>query len=63
MNAVLPVPIEIIHNEAGIVTLAGQVHSRAEKKAAEAHARSVKGIVNVHNNIGVVDYRTNPADH
>ncbi|MGK2905579.1 MAG: cytidylate kinase family protein [Desulfuromonadales bacterium] len=49
--------------EGGIVTLAGQVHSRAEKKAAEAHARSVKGFVDVHNNIGVVDYRTNPSEH
>lgn len=47
----------------GIVTLSGQVHSREEKAAAETHARSVKGISNVKNNIGVVEYRTNPSDH
>ena len=49
--------------ENGIVTLSGQVHSRAEKKAAEVHARSIEGISNVHNNIGVVEYRTNPLEH
>ena len=47
----------------GTVTLSGQVHSRAEKAAAEAHARSVKGISAVKNNIGVVEYRTTPSDH
>ncbi|MBE0574328.1 MAG: cytidylate kinase family protein [Desulfuromonadales bacterium] len=49
--------------ENGVVTLAGQVHSRAEKKAAEVHARSIEGISNVQNNIGVVEYRTNPLEH
>jgi cytidylate kinase len=47
----------------GVVTLSGQVHSRAEKTAAEAHTRTVKGISAVQNNIGVVEYRTNPSDH
>ena len=49
--------------EGGIVTLSGQVHSRAEKKAAEVHARTVKGVLDVHNNIKVVEYRTNPSEH
>jgi osmotically-inducible protein OsmY len=49
--------------ENGVVTLSGQVHSRAEKKAAEVHARSIEGISNVQNNIGVVEYRTNPLEH
>lgn len=49
--------------ENGIVTLAGQVHSRAEKKAAEVHAHSVKGITDVQNNISVVEYRTTPSEH
>ena len=49
--------------EDGTVTLSGQVHSNAEKKSAEAQARSVKGIKNVKNKIGVVEYRTNPSDH
>ena len=54
--------LEIAVSE-GVVTLSGQVHSRAEKTAAEAHARTVKGISAVQNNIGVVEYRTNPSDH
>ncbi|MGK2945160.1 MAG: cytidylate kinase family protein [Desulfuromonadales bacterium] len=49
--------------ENGVVTLSGQVHSRAEKKAAEVHARSIEGISNVQNKIGVVEYRTNPLEH
>lgn len=46
----------------GIVTLSGQVHSRAEKSAAEKYARTVVGIKDLNNNIKVVEYRTNPAD-
>ncbi len=53
--------LEIIVKE-GVITLSGQVHSNAEKKAAEAQARSVEGISSVKNNIGVVEYRTNPSD-
>lgn len=49
--------------EDGMIKLSGQVHSNAEKKAAEAQARSVKGIGSLQNNIGVVEYRTNPSDH
>ncbi|MDT8444147.1 MAG: cytidylate kinase family protein [Desulfuromonadales bacterium] len=49
--------------EDGVATLSGQVHSRAEKTAAEAHARAVKGITAVQNKIGVVEYRTIPAEH
>ncbi len=47
----------------GVITLSGQVHSNAEKAAAEAQARSVEGISDVKNDIGVVEYRTNPSDH
>jgi len=47
----------------GVITLSGQVHSSEEKNAAEARALSVEGISNVKNNIGVVEYRTNPSDH
>ena len=47
----------------GVITLSGQVHSNTEKAAAESQARSVKGIGSVKNNIGVVEYRTNPSDH
>ena len=49
--------------EDAVVTLSGQVHSSKEKKAAEAKARSVEGISDLKNNIGVVEYRTNPSDH
>ena len=52
-----------IEVENGVITLSGQVHSSEEKKAAEAQARSVEGISSVKNNIGVVEYRTNPSDH
>jgi len=52
-----------IEVENGVITLSGQVHSSEEKKAAETRARSVEGISNVKNNIGVVEYRTNPSDH
>lgn len=47
----------------GVITLSGQVHSRAEKAAAEKQARSVEGVENVKNAIKVVEYRTNPSDH
>jgi len=53
--------LEIIAKE-GVITLSGQVHSNAEKKAAETQARSVEGVSSVKNNIGVVEYRTNPSD-
>ena len=46
----------------GVVTLSGQVHSRQEKTAAEKRARTVEGLKELHNNIKVVEYRTNPAD-
>jgi len=49
--------------EDAVVTLSGQVHSGSEKKAAEAQARTVEGISDLKNNIGVVEYRTNPSDH
>jgi cytidylate kinase len=52
-----------IEVEDGVITLSGQVHSREEKTAAEVRARSVEGINSVKNNIGVVEYRTNPSDH
>jgi cytidylate kinase len=52
-----------IKAEDGIVTLAGQVHSRAEKAAAEKHARSVSGISDLVNEIKVVEYRMNPSEH
>lgn len=47
----------------GVITLSGQVHSNAEKRVAEARARSVEGISKLKNNIGVVEYRTNPSEH
>ena len=47
----------------GVVTLSGQVHSNAEMKAAESQAKSVAGVNFVQNDIVVVEYRTNPADH
>ena len=49
--------------ENAVVTLSGQVHSSTEKKAAEDQARSVDGISDLVNNLGVVEYRTNPSDH
>lgn len=49
--------------EDGIVTLSGQVHSSAEKDAAETQARSVEEINDLVNNIEIVEYRTNPSDH
>ncbi len=47
----------------GIVTLAGQLHSNAEKNAAEKQARSVEGVNDLKNDIKVVEYRTNPLEH
>lgn len=47
----------------GIVTLAGQLHSTAEKRAAEKQARSVEGVNDLQNNIKIVEYRTNPSEH
>jgi cytidylate kinase len=47
----------------GTVSLSGQVHSSKEKKAAENLARTVDGLSGLHNNIDVVEYRTNPSDH
>lgn len=47
----------------GVVTLSGQVHSGAEKTAAEAQAKTVEGATLVQNDIEVVEYRTNPSDH
>ncbi|NOR49718.1 MAG: BON domain-containing protein [Desulfuromonadales bacterium] len=47
----------------GIVTLSGQVHSSEEQSVAEKQARSVEGIKELQNNIQVIGYRTNPADH
>jgi len=52
-----------ISAEDGIVTLAGQVHSRAEKSAAEKHAREVAGVNDLMNNIKVVEYRMHPTEH
>ena len=52
-----------IDAEDGIVTLSGQVHSNAERTAAETQARSVEGIKDLQNNIKIVEYRTNPSDH
>lgn len=49
--------------EDGIVTLAGQLHSNAEKNAAEKQARSVEGVNDLKNDIKVVEYRTNPLEH
>lgn len=49
--------------EDGIVTLSGQLHSAAEKAAAEEQARSVQGVNDLQNDIKVVEYRTNPSDH
>jgi len=47
----------------GVVTLSGQVHSNAEKAAAEKQAKTVAGISAVENQIKVVEYRTNPIEH
>ena len=47
----------------GIVTLAGLLHSNAEKTATEKQARSVEGVNDLQNNIKVVEYRTNPSEH
>jgi cytidylate kinase len=52
-----------INVEDGIVTLAGQVHTRSEKAAAEKHARAVAGVNDLMNNIKVVEYRMNPTEH
>jgi cytidylate kinase len=52
-----------ISAEDGIVTLAGQVHSRSEKSAAEKHAREVAGVNDLMNNIKVVEYRMHPTEH
>ncbi len=49
--------------EDGVVTLSGQLHSNAEKKAAEAQAREVEGVSDLQNDIKVVEYRTNPSEH
>jgi len=49
--------------EDGIVTLAGQLHSKAEKNAAEQQACSVEGVNDLQNDIKVVEYRTNPSEH
>lgn len=49
--------------EDGIVTLAGQLHSNAEKAAAEKQACSVEGVNDLQNDIKVVEYRTNPSEH
>jgi cytidylate kinase len=49
--------------EDGIVTLAGQLHSNAEKAAAEKQAYSVEGVNDLQNDIKVVEYRTNPSEH
>jgi cytidylate kinase len=52
-----------IDAEEGVVTLSGQVHSNAERTAAESQARSVEGIKDLQNNIQIVEYRTNPSEH
>lgn len=52
-----------IEAKEGIVTLSGQVHSSAEKAAAEKQAKQVDGATKVQNNIEIVEYRTNPSDH
>jgi cytidylate kinase len=52
-----------IDAEDSVVTLSGQVHSNAERTAAETQARSVEGIKDLQNNIQIVEYRTNPSDH
>ena len=52
-----------IKAEDGIITLLGQLHSNAEKTAAEAQARTVADVKKVYNNIQVVGYRTNPSEH
>ena len=49
--------------EDGIVTLAGQLHSNAEKTAAEEQARSVEGVNDLQNDIKIVEYRTTPSEH
>ncbi len=49
--------------ENGTVTLAGQLHSTAEKRAAEKQARSVEGVKDLQNDIKVVEYRTTPSEH
>jgi cytidylate kinase len=52
-----------IDAEDSVVTLSGQVHSNAERTAAETQARSVEGIKDLQNDIQIVEYRTNPSDH
>jgi len=49
--------------EDGIVTLSGQLHSNAEKAAAEKQAYAVEGVNDLQNDIKVVEYRTNPLEH
>ena len=52
-----------ISSEDGIITLSGQLHSNAEKSAAEKQACSVEGVNDLQNDIKVVEYRTNPSEH
>jgi cytidylate kinase len=52
-----------ISTESDVVTLSGQVHSKAERKEAEARARAVAGAGNVNNEIRVVEYKTRLTDH
>ena len=47
----------------GRVVLSGQVHSVAEKQAAENHALSVKDVRELKNSIKVVEYRSTPSEH
>lgn len=46
-----------------VVTLSGQVHSAAEKKAAEKKARNIDGVSDVVSSVKVVEYRSNPVEH
>lgn len=46
----------------GVVSLSGQVHSRAEKKEALKLAQNVEGVTEIHEDIKVVEFRALPTE-
>lgn len=52
-----------IHVHQGVVTLDGQLHSRAEKLKTLTLAEHFEGLVKVVDRIKVVEYRNTPAEH
>lgn len=47
----------------GVATLAGQLHSEAERKRAIAIAEATTGVAQVINQVQVINYRTTPDEH